>query len=74
MEMFSFKTFVFKQVDFMGEWKLDWSSQGQPRYKPRTSARLKITVDEGNVIDVVPAKEQPVTIVDGIIHIPVDLM
>jgi hypothetical protein len=74
METFSFKTIEFKQVDFLGEWKLDWSSHGQPRYKPRTSASLKISTHDGNIIDVLPAKDQPVTITENIIHIPVDLM
>ncbi len=74
METFSFKAIAFKQVDFLGEWRLDWSSHGQPRYKPRTSSSLKITTHEGDVIDVIPAKEQPVTITEGVIHIPVDIV
>lgn len=73
MEVFSFKAVAFKQVDFLGEWKADWSTHGQPRYKPRDSANLKIITHEGDTIEVIPAKEQPVTIAEGIIHIPIDL-
>jgi hypothetical protein len=72
METFSFKAITFKQIDFLGEWKLDWSSHGQPRYKPRKSASLKIITHEGDIIDVIPAKEQPVTITEGTVHIPID--
>jgi hypothetical protein len=74
METFSFKAIAFRNVDFLGEWRLDWSSHGQPRYKPRNLSSLKIFLPDGNVINVIPAKEQPVTITEGVIHIPVDHM
>lgn len=74
METFSFTAIKFKKVDFLGEWRLDWSTHGQPRYKPRTSATLRIITHDGDIIDVTPAKEQPITISEGIIHIPVDLI
>ena len=74
METFSFKVIAFKHIDFLGEWRLDWSSHGQPRYKPRKLSSLKIFMHDGDVIDVIPAKEQPVTITEGVIHIPVDHM
>lgn len=74
MEKFSFKAVAFKQVDFLGEWRLDWSTHGQPRYKPRASARLRITTHDGDIIEVIPAKEQPVTIAEGAIHVPIDLI
>ena len=74
METFSFKAIAFKHIDFLGEWRLDWSSHGQPRYKPRKLSSLKIFMHDGDVIDVIPAKEQPVTITEGVIHIPVDHM
>lgn len=74
METFSFTAIKFKKVDFLGEWRLDWSTHGQSRYKPRTSATLRIITHDGDIVNVIPAKEQPITISEGIIHIPIDLI
>lgn len=67
MEKFSFKAVEFKQVDFLGEWRLDWNTHGQPRYKSRDSVSLKITT-HGDIIEIIPAREQPVTIAEGAIY------
>lgn len=47
--MNSFKVMKFSEVELLGNWKLDWSTHGYARYKPRENAIIKIILENGDV-------------------------
>jgi hypothetical protein len=68
--MVSFSVFTFDKLEFVGNWKLDWGSQGQARYKPREDAAIIVTKKDGTTENITPAQNDVVVVEGNIIHIP----
>ena len=68
----SYKTFKFVRIEFVGNWRLDWGTNGQARYKPRENARIKVTTTNDKEEDITPAQEDVVVVTGDTIHIPIE--
>ncbi|MDA1347167.1 MAG: hypothetical protein O3C48_08135 [Crenarchaeota archaeon] len=68
--MSEYRVFQFKKLEFNGNWRLDWGSQGQARYKPREYASILITSIDGTVENITPASNDVVVVERNVIHIP----
>ncbi len=68
--MASYSVFTFEKIDFVGNWRLDWGSQGQARYKPRENASIIVTKKDGTTENVTPTQNDVVVVERNIIHVP----
>ena len=69
--MITYIVYIFDKLDFIGNWRLDWGSQGHARYKPREESAIIVTKKDGNIEKVIPAPNDVVVVEGNTIHIPI---